>query len=159
MRKVSMTARDELVNALARRYAVAGRAEKTRILDEFVAITGFHRKHGMRLLRCDAAARRSEGKASRRIYDEAVCEAIVVLWEASDRICGKRLNEGLPINMARIMGERSTYRAQDCDSNTSPSRNRMTHDLAIAPENVDPSYRRHSHPSPRYTSTTSAICT
>ena len=64
MRKVSMTARDELVNALARRYAVAGRAEKTRILDEFVAIAGFHRKHAMRLLRCDAAARRSEGKAA-----------------------------------------------------------------------------------------------
>ena len=75
MRKVSMTARDELVNALARRYAVAGRAEKTRILDEFVAIAGFHRKHAMRLLRCDAAARRSEGKASRRIYNEAVREA------------------------------------------------------------------------------------
>ena len=91
-----MTARDELVNALARRYAVAGRAEKTRILDEFVAITGFHRKHGMRLLRCDAAARRSEAKASRRIYDEAVREAIVVLWEASDRICGKRLKALIP---------------------------------------------------------------
>ena len=97
MRKVSMTARDELVNALARRYAVAGRAEKTRILDEFVAIAGFHRKHAMRLLRCDAAARRSEGKASRRIYGEAVCEAIVVLWEASDRICGKRLKALMPV--------------------------------------------------------------
>ena len=92
-----MTARDELVNALARRYAVAGRAEKTRILDEFVVIAGFHRKHAMRLLRCDAAARRSEGKASRRIYDEAVCEAIVVLWEASDRICGKRLKALMPV--------------------------------------------------------------
>ena len=92
-----MTARDELVNALARRYAVAGRAGKARILDEFVAITGFHRKHAMRLPRCDAAARRSEGKASRRIYDEAVCEAMVVLWEASDRICGKRLKALMPI--------------------------------------------------------------
>ena len=92
-----MTARDELVNALARRYAVAGRAEKARILDEFVAITGFHRKHAMRLPRCDAAVRRSEAKASRRIYDEAVCEAMVVLWEASDRICGKRLKALMPI--------------------------------------------------------------
>ena len=97
MRKVSMTARDELVNALARRYAVAGRAGKARILDEFVAITGFHGKHAMRLPRCDAAARRSEGKASRRIYDEAVCEAIVVPWEASDRICGKRPKALMPI--------------------------------------------------------------
>ena len=55
MRKVSMRARDELVNALARRYAVSGRAEKARILDEFVAITGFHRKHAMRLLSCETA--------------------------------------------------------------------------------------------------------
>ena len=96
MRKVSMAARDELVNALARRYAVAGRAEKTRILDEFVAITGFHRKHAMCLLRCGATARRSEAKATRRLYDEAVREAIVVLWEASDRICGKRLKALIP---------------------------------------------------------------
>ena len=35
-------------------------------------------------------------KASRRIYDEVVCEAIVVLWEASDRICGKRLKALMP---------------------------------------------------------------
>ena len=47
--------------------------------------------------RCDAAARRSEAKASRRIYDEAVCEAIVVPREASDRICGKRLKALMPI--------------------------------------------------------------
>ena len=47
MRKMSTTARDELVNALARRYAVGARAEKTRILDEFEAVTGFHRKHAI----------------------------------------------------------------------------------------------------------------
>ena len=57
MRKVSMTARDELVNALARRYAIGSRQEKTRVLDEFVAITGFHRKHAMRLLRSGPSVR------------------------------------------------------------------------------------------------------
>ena len=41
----------ELVNALARRYAVGTRAEKSRILDEFEAVTGFHRKHALRVLR------------------------------------------------------------------------------------------------------------
>ena len=43
MRKLTMTARDELTNGLARRHVVGTREEKTRILDEFVAITGFHR--------------------------------------------------------------------------------------------------------------------
>ena len=89
-------ARDEIVSALARRYAVGSRAERTRILDEFVAITGFHRKHAMRLIRCGAPVRRSGVRSGRRIYNEAVREALVVLWEASDRICGKRLKALLP---------------------------------------------------------------
>ncbi len=67
MSKMSTTARDELVGALARRYAVGTRAEKTRILDEFEAVTGFHRKHAMRVLRSCATRRRAEGKAGRRI--------------------------------------------------------------------------------------------
>jgi hypothetical protein len=32
-----------------------------------------------------------------RLYDEAVREALVVLWEASDRVCGKRLKPLLPV--------------------------------------------------------------
>ena len=96
MRKVSMTARDELVNALARRYAVGSRHEKTRILDEFVAITGFHRKHATRLLRSGPSIRGPETRSTKRIYDDAIREALVVLWEASDRICGKRLKALIP---------------------------------------------------------------
>jgi hypothetical protein len=32
-----------------------------------------------------------------RIYDDAVREALILVWEASDRICGKRLRPLLPI--------------------------------------------------------------
>ena len=32
----------------------------------------------------------------RRIYDEAVREALIVIWEAAGRICGKRLKAALP---------------------------------------------------------------
>ena len=31
-----------------------------------------------------------------RIYDEAVRPALIVVWEATDRICGKRLKAALP---------------------------------------------------------------
>jgi hypothetical protein len=51
MRLVSMAVRDELVVAIAERYGDSLREEKARILDEFVAVTGYHRKHAMRLLR------------------------------------------------------------------------------------------------------------
>ena len=57
MRRVSMATRDELVVAVRGRYANSGRGEKTRILDEFVAVTGFHRKHAMRVLRGEQTTR------------------------------------------------------------------------------------------------------
>ncbi len=46
-----MATRNELVAAAAERYARSSRSERGRILDEFVAVTGHHRKHAMRLQR------------------------------------------------------------------------------------------------------------
>ena len=97
MRRVSMATRNELVEAIAARYAQGTRSEKARILDEFVAVTDFHRKHAMRLLRGGAPAEPSGQRPSRRVYDDAVREALLVMWEASDRICSKRLKELIPI--------------------------------------------------------------
>ena len=92
-----MATRDELIVALAKRYRRSRRREKGRILDEFVALTGFHRKHATRLLRSGSPHKRSGPRPGRRRYGEAVREALVVLWEASDRVCGKRLKPLLPI--------------------------------------------------------------
>jgi hypothetical protein len=92
-----MAARDELVAAVADRYAQGDRGERGRILDEFAAVTGYHRKHAMRLLRAGQVNRRCGPRPGRRVYDDAVREALIVVWEASDRICGKRLRPLVPI--------------------------------------------------------------
>ena len=92
-----MAARDELVAAIAGRYSQADRPERSRILDEFTGFTGFHRKHAMRLLRVGQPNRRSGPRPGRRVYDEATREALIVIWEASDRICGKRLPPLVPV--------------------------------------------------------------
>src|SRR5713101_6491790 len=97
MRRISMPARDELVAAIAGRYSQADRMERGRILDEFTAVTGFHRKHAMRLLRAGQPSRRSGPRPKRRVYDDATREALIVIWEASDRICGKRLRSLTPV--------------------------------------------------------------
>jgi len=96
MRQVTMATRDELVEAVRERYASGGRDEKTRILDEFVAVTGFHRKHAMGLLRSEQAVRRGP-RPRRCLYDAAVRDTLVMIWEASDRVCGKRLKPVVPI--------------------------------------------------------------
>jgi len=92
-----MATRDELVAAVSGRYRASSRAEKSRIVDEFAASTGYHRKHAMRVLRAGPTSKRSVPRPSRRIYGEAEREALTVLWEASDRVCGKRLKAIVPV--------------------------------------------------------------
>ena len=96
MRRVSMATRDELLAAVSERYRASGRSEKSRIVDEFAAATGYHRKHAMRVLRIGPSSKRSAPRPSRGIYGAAEREALIVLWEASDRVCGKRLKAIIP---------------------------------------------------------------
>jgi hypothetical protein len=83
MRRVRMATRDELIAALAGRYSESGRIERGRILDEFVAITGYHRKHAMRVLRTGPTGTRHGPRLGRRIYGEAAL--LPVLMDAMER--------------------------------------------------------------------------
>ena len=96
MSTISPAARQELVTAVAERYQHSTAAEKGWILDEFVALTGYHRKHAIRVLN-GRATMPTVPRGRRCVYDEAVTEGLIVLWEASDRMCGKRLKALLPI--------------------------------------------------------------
>jgi len=88
-----VTTRRELINAVAARYRAAGRSQKKEILDEFVKVTGLHRKHAIRALKKSAKPETPEPRQRARIYDEAVREVLTIVWEAADRICGKRLRQ------------------------------------------------------------------
>ncbi len=92
-----MATRTELVAAVSERYRSADKRGKGRVLDEFAAVTGLHRKHAMRLLRVKCPAKAEGSRPERRVYDEAVRTALVMLWEAADRLCGKRLRPLIPI--------------------------------------------------------------
>src|SRR3954451_24510759 len=94
--KFSKQTRRELLEDLRERYQNASKIDKTKILDEFINIAGCHRKHAIRLLTGVDTVRSEAPTLGRTIYTEAVREALVVLWEAADRICGKRLKAILP---------------------------------------------------------------
>ena len=90
-------AKQELLATIRDRYRASSKREKSRILDEFIAVTGHHRKHGIRLLgQSGDDGEKLPTVKGRRIYDEAVREAVILVWEAADRICGKRLKAALP---------------------------------------------------------------
>jgi hypothetical protein len=94
-RQLSMATRRELKAAIGQRYRAAGRWERRQLLDEFTRVTGYHRKHALRVLHRPFVPR--PPRPRKRIYDEAVRQALALLWEAADRICGKRLKALLPV--------------------------------------------------------------
>jgi hypothetical protein len=97
--RISMGARREVVSAVTERYRSAKRAEKGRMLDALCATTGWHRKHAVRALRQRETVAPGEVGAPRerrRRYDATIKDALTALWEASDRVCGKRLKVMIP---------------------------------------------------------------
>jgi hypothetical protein len=104
VKTVSAEIRRDLLQAVRERYRAGTKDDKRRILDEMAAVTGYHRKHVIRLLTATLASTNLPLGGTRRlaVYDEAVREALVVLWEASDRVCGKRLIPLLPILVSAL---------------------------------------------------------
>jgi len=99
-RPMSLSARKELVAGLVSRYTIAKRAEKQRILDEFTAVTNYHRKYAVFLLnKVEEESPPQPLSASRnrsRVYTDEVKDALISVWKASNQLCSKRLVPFLP---------------------------------------------------------------
>jgi Integrase core domain len=111
---VRQRSKHELAAAIQARYLKAPKVGRGRILDEFVAATGYHRRHAVRLLRhgrfgapalaavqgvpaASAPGPRAAGRGGRpRVYGARVLGALRTVAEASDWLCGKRLAPFLP---------------------------------------------------------------
>ena len=95
-RRISMETRKELIGAVAHRNRTAPKGAKSKIPDEFETLASCHRKHAIRVL--NGAPHDSLQKVSRnRLYDGAVRQVLIILWEAADRLCGKRLKALIPM--------------------------------------------------------------
>jgi hypothetical protein len=91
-------AKTQLASSLRRRYQGASSKAKKQILGEFVAVSGYHPKYAVHLLNAaEPSASERRGRVRPTLYDEAAKQALIVLWEASDRVCGKRLKPLLRI--------------------------------------------------------------
>ena len=95
--KMTHATRAELATAIRSRYRAGSGEAKRRILEEFIAATGYHEKSAIRVLNSFPAAKVRQTRQRPSIYDEAARAALIVLWEASDRVCGKRLKALVPI--------------------------------------------------------------
>lgn len=85
-----MQRRKALVDKYRASYASATKLEKGRLLDEFVARSGYHRKHAVRLLTKGVAGPRAP------LFDDAVGNALAMIWEAAGHPGSRRLKALMP---------------------------------------------------------------
>ena len=90
-----MSTRKELIAATKLRYGAGNPSEKRTILEEFVGLTGYHRKHAIRIL--NQTNTPAERKPRDRTYDEAVKQALVLCWRRfkTDHLCRLNFDQGL----------------------------------------------------------------
>lgn len=86
----------ELLHSVRPRYLKANKQGKVRILDEFTAATGYHRKYAIRLLRHAPKPKGLARRGRRKVYQGEVITALEHIWEICGRICSKRLHPFLP---------------------------------------------------------------
>jgi hypothetical protein len=96
---LDMRTRKTLVKEVASRYRRARKKDRGRLLDEFVALTGYNRCYAARVLRdsdrgryqLPARCRRGGNRGRRRKYGDQVLGPLRKIWGILDFACGKRL--------------------------------------------------------------------
>jgi len=79
------------------------------MLDEFTQVTGLHRKAAIRLLNRPSQPRAGKRRGRPREYGTGAAEALTVVWEASDRLCSRRLQPFIP-EMVKILRQHGEQR-------------------------------------------------
>jgi len=93
---MSHRSKREMIEAIQPRYLKASRAVKHQILDEFIATTGYHRKHAIRVLRHGLKPKGMKKAGRSKVYQGEVVVVLEQIWEICGRICSKRLQPFLP---------------------------------------------------------------
>jgi hypothetical protein len=94
---MSLSAKREALARIHGRYERAGRPHKTRILDEFCATCGYHRKAALRLLNRPLPTGPPKRSGPKIIYEpKEVLPVLKAVWLTSDQLCSKLLKAALP---------------------------------------------------------------
>ena len=96
VKTMSLTTRRELLNSVRQRYENSDWNYKGRVLDGFIAATGYERKYAIRFLNSIEAPNMAKKRHGSQKYDVQVQQALITIWCAANQICSKRLVPSLP---------------------------------------------------------------
>ncbi|HAL65985.1 MAG TPA: hypothetical protein DCP10_10510 [Bacteroidales bacterium] len=91
---MSKHSKQELTKEIHPRYLKASKADK--IIDEFTATTGYHRKYAIKLLKHGLKRKGYKKVGRKNKYQGEVGDVLEKIWDICRRICSKRLHIFLP---------------------------------------------------------------
>lgn len=132
---MSQITRQEVLAKKRARYARAGTAHKSKIIDELVALFGYHRKAAIRALRRRPSLPAPFVRGRPKEYDpEPLLAPLKAIWLAALQPCGERLHACLP---AWLPADEQDHRRLDADVRQALlSASRATLDRLLPPARV-----------------------
>ena len=131
---LNLAERKAVTETVAVRYVLAGKREKSRILDELCAMTGWHRNHARKALKLALQPKIVTPRSPRPVtYGDDVIAALVLCWAVLGMPAGKRLAPML----GELVGVLRHFRELTIDEDTAEllvSMSAATIDRRLAPE-------------------------
>lgn len=101
---------EEYTRKMRERYArMTGRRARSKMLDEFIAVTGWERKHANKVILGHKRKSGSRGqRGAPKQYEQPVIDILKHCWLWMDQPCGKRMKDMLPIWLRYLKTTRKT---------------------------------------------------
>lgn len=97
-----MSKREYLIQ-LKSKYWKAKKKAKTQLLNDFCDFTRYNRKYALYLLNNPVPAKWKRYRTREKIYQQAVVDPLLVLWRATNEICGERFHPFIPILLPKLI--------------------------------------------------------